>query len=174
MKDSDITPVKQIAAILCQREEDFTKALPLLGRSFSSVEYVGEFLDFVATDYYEPEMGVGLKRGMIAFKDLIHPGELTASKLMARDLENQFRRDGKRRINIDIGYLDLFKVVLASFKGRSNKIYLDKGIWADMILYFENAQYQTFMWGFPDFKSGIYNDDLIQIRSMYKKQIREK
>ncbi len=174
MEISDIVSVKLVAAILCRDQNDYFKALDRLGETYSDVDFQGEFFPFKETDYYESEMGSGLMRGMISFKKLVHPGYLVESKLLAKKLENEFTQNGNRRINIDVGYLDLFKVVLASFKGRSNKIYMSDGIWADMILYFEKGDYQTFMWGFPDFKSGIYNRDLSEIRSIYKEQLKQK
>ncbi len=168
----DITNVKQVAAILYQDREDYEGILPELTTLYSPIDYQGEFFPFVETDYYESEMGKGLHRGMVSFKKLVHPEQLAASKVKAREFEDTLRKNGNRRINVDIGYMDMFKVVLASFKGRSNKIYLSAGVWADMIMYFEEGDYKTFMWGFPDFKSGIYNRDLINIRNLYKTQLK--
>lgn len=168
----DIKNVKQVAAILYQDRKDFEAVVPELTKLYSRIDYQGEFFPFVETDYYESEMGKGLHRGMISFEKLIHPDQLTASKIKSREFENTLRENGNRRINVDIGYMDMFKVVLASFKGRSNKIYLSDGVWADMIMYFEEGDYKTFMWGFPDFKSGIYNSDLVKIRNLYKTQLR--
>lgn len=171
---SELTRVKLVAAMLYRDENDLQRAFDLLEQAFSAVDYRGSFFPFVETDYYEEEMGAGLKRGMISFRDLVHPGFLAESKQISKSLEQQLAGNEKRTVNIDIGYLDVFKLVLASFKGRSNKIYLSDGIWADMICYFEQGDFKTFLWGFPDFKSGIYNKDLIEIRSIYKKQIRQK
>lgn len=173
MESSEITLVKQVAAILYQEKEDFDNVLPVLKETFSEVDYIGEFYSFVETDYYEMEMGAGLKRGIISFSGLVHPETLVKSKHLARRLEDNLRKNGNRKINIDVGYLDLFKVVLASFKGRSNKIYMSDGVWADMILYFEGGDYKSFIWGFPDFKSGIYDNDLKEIRTAYKLQLRK-
>ena len=109
---------------------------------------------------------------MISFEELVSPGFLADAKHLTHFLENELADDDSRKINIDIGYLDLFKFVLASFKSRSNKIYLGKNIWADMILYFESATYQPFIWSFPDFKNGKYNKDLISIRNRFKPQLK--
>ncbi len=168
----EITSVKLIAAILYRKEEEYKQLRPYLTDTFSAVDYQGKFLPFVETDYYESEMGKGLVRGMISFEQLVHPECLARVKHQARDLENRFSIHDNRSVNIDIGYMDMFKVVLASFKGRSNKIYLSDGVWADMILHYESGVYKSFMWGFPDFKSGIYNADLMEIRSIYKKQLK--
>ncbi|MCG8334402.1 MAG: DUF4416 family protein [Proteobacteria bacterium] len=169
----DIINVKQVAAILYQDRADYDAVNAELTSIYSKIDFEGEFFPFVETDYYESEMGKDLHRGMISFQKLVHPEQLAASKIKAREFEDGLRENGNRRINVDIGYMDMFKVVLASFKGRSNKIYLADGVWADMIMYFEEGDYKTFVWGFPDFKSGIYNKDLIKIRNLYKSQLRD-
>jgi len=167
----DIAPVKLIAAVLYRREEALAEALEQAVALFSTIDYRGEFFPFRESDYYVPEMGPGLQRGLIAFEKLVHPGFLAPAKRLTRDLENRLAIDGKRQVNIDIGYLDLFKVVLASFKGRTNKIYLSDGVWAAMVLYFEKGGFHPFLWSFPDFKSGIYDPSLQTIRSTYKSQL---
>ena len=170
---TDLTCVKPLAAVLYRKRQDFDSVLPALRETFSEIDFEGQFFPFVETDYYQSEMGDGLQRGMISFRELVHPQTLVSMKQKAKTLEDYLRLSGNRSVNIDVGYMDMFKVVLASFKGRSNKIYLSEGVWADMILYFEEGQYKTFMWGFPDFKSGIYNEDLVKIRGLYKQQLRE-
>jgi len=173
MEKSEITPVKQIAAVLYQSEAELEKAYTLMAKRFSGIDFKGEFFPFVESDYYGPEMGSGLMRGIISFEQLVDPGTLAASKLLARNLENQLRSEGGRTVNIDIGFLDMFKIVLASFKSRSNKIYLSDGVWADWLMYFEGGDFKTFLWSFPDFKSGIYDTALKSIRNRYKSQLKE-
>ena len=169
----DIENVKLVAAVLFADKKQYELLKPILIETFSEIDYEGSFFPFVETDYYESEMGKGLIRGMISFGKLVHPSCLAEAKQKAREIEQKFSQLDNRMVNVDIGYMDMFKVVLASFKGRSNKIYLSGGVWADMILYFESGDYQSFSWGFPDFKSGIYNQDLKEIRSNYKKQLKQ-
>ncbi len=169
---SIVEPVKLIAAVLYREPTSYIKAKELMEDTFSKIDYEGTFFDFTDSDYYEKEMGSGLKKGIISFEKLINPEELVEVKHMAHHLENELSIQDDRIVNIDAGYLDIFKLVLASFKGRSNKIYMGRRIWADIISYFEKGHYQSFIWTFPDFKRGLYEPDLIQIRDNYKKQIR--
>ena len=60
--------------------------------------------------------------------------------------------------------------MLASFKGRGNKLYLDEGVWADMILVYEQGRFQPLPWSFPDFRAGAYDEDLSRIRGILKAQ----
>ncbi len=173
MNASSIEPVKLVAAVLYQKIEDFQSGLALLEKAFSSIDFQGSAFPFVESDYYQEEMGSDLKRLMISFDELVMPDTLVKAKQTTKQLEQQLADQGNRTVNLDIGYLDIFKLILASFKGRSNKIYMGEQVWADMILYFEKGDYQSFLWSFPDFKSGIYNKDLISIRNKYKRQLKE-
>ena len=76
-------------------------------------------------------------------------------------------------MNIDCGYIDYDKVVLASAKYNGNKIYLDYGIWADLTLFFEKGKFYPYPWSFPDFRSGMYDAVFVEMRTRYKLQRRE-
>ena len=173
MDDTQLTSVKLVAAVLYQEDRFLHDAYERLENTFSKIDIQGQFYPFQVSDYYEQEMGADLKRGVISFEKLVHPGFLAESKLKTRELEQNLANAGSRRVNIDIGYLDLYKVVLASFKARSNKLYVSDGVWADIVLVFEKGQFGTLQWGFPDFKSGIYNEALVSIRNRYKQQLKE-
>ena len=81
--------------------------------------------------------------------------------------------DAGRRVNIDPGYMDYYKIVLASFKEGPQKIYLGEGVYADPILLFYEGEYVPFQWTFPDFKAGIYAEDFRAIRALYKNARKE-
>ena len=81
-------------------------------------------------------------------------------------------RPDARTVNCDAGYLDHNKVVLASAKEAGQKVYLDKGIYADLAGRYKNGAYRPFEWSFPDFKDGRYDKELLAIRALYLKQLR--
>ena len=116
-------------------------------------------------------MGQQLQRILLSFSEPKAPDTLIEIKQLTTQLEDQFRVNNQRQLNIDPGYLDLFKVVLASNKGRGNKLYLGAGVWADMTLYYHRKTWHTFDWSFPDFKSGLYNETLLQIRTQYRQNL---
>lgn len=171
MEQEGVAPVKWFIAILFKDEAVLERALSRLADSFCAIDFRSPSFPFTLTDYYQPEMGTGLRRMLASFSMLAPPDRLISLKTSTASLEKEYSREGKRAINIDPGYLDLFKVVLASFKGRGNKIYLGQGIWADFTLYYQKGAFYSFQWSFPDFKSGIYNEALKKIRDLYKRDL---
>ena len=127
--------------------------------------------DFDVTAYYEEEMGESLKRIFYSFVDLIGPEAIVGVKTTSSEIEDKFAEGGKRRVNIDPGYMDFYKLVLASNKYLGQKIYLGKDVYADPTLYYDKG-WKPYDWGFPDFKSGRYDSFLTEVRTRYKRKIR--
>ena len=165
-------PVKLIIAVLYSDGDKLNAAQQLVTAAFGEIDYTGVPFAFEVTDYYESEMGSPIYRKFFGFESLITAEELTAIKLQTATFESQLAVNGRRRVNLDPAYLDLDKLVLASFKQRANKIYLTKGVWADMTLYYEKGAFLPFPWSFPDFKDRRYERDFLHLRMLYKKQLR--
>jgi len=73
------------------------------------------------------------------------PDRLIECKLKAIQLEDRFKVDGKRKLNVDPGYIAIEKVVAASTKNFTHRIYLGKGIYADLQLIRKNRYEVTTM-----------------------------
>ena len=166
-------PVQLVAAILYRREDHLDRCLEMMARCWSPVDFRSQAFLFSATDYYREEMEHPLFRGLVGFSDLIPPEKLAEIKWDATEVERQFASDGRRAVNIDPGYLDEFKLVLASFKERGNKVYLSRGVWADTTLYYQKRSFKTLPWTFPDFCSSQYQDALLQLRQNLKNKRRQ-
>ena len=165
-------PVKLVAALLAADGAAFAAALELLGGRFGSVDFRGEEHPFDATDYYEREMGRDLRRLLVSFARLVEPEALVDAKLAACEMEARLAVDGRRRVNIDVGYLDVHKLVLASGKFAASKVHLGRGVYADVTLRYSEGRFQPFDWTFPDFRAGRYERDLVRIRERYKEGLR--
>jgi hypothetical protein len=77
-----------------------------------------------------------------------------------------------RIVNLDAGYLDHNKILLASAKEAGQKVYLDKGIYADLAGRYKDGRYQPFEWSFPDFRDGRYDKELLTMRKRYMAQLK--
>lgn len=125
---------------------------------------------FDLTDYYTPEMGTGLKRCFLSIKGLQSLVYSADWKLKTAEIEKKLSHKGKRRINLDPGYLDLSRVVLLSGKEGSHKIYLRDGVWADLVLLKDKGGYRNFPWTFPDLRNGCYDEFFLQVRAEFKSE----
>ena len=166
-------PVKYFIAVLFNEVEKLLKAKKELTARWGPVDFEGKDQAFDATDYYRPEMGEPLYRRLLAFEPLYPPTLIVSMKLECNEIESSFSLNGKRTVNLDAGYLDHNKVLLASAKEAGQKIYLDRGIYADLSGRYKAGKYRPFEWSFPDFKDGRYDEELLEIRKLYMRQVKK-
>lgn len=172
-KPENPVPVKYFVAVLFSASDYFSRGKKILQEKWGKLDLEGEPHLFEVTDYYQPEMGSPLYRTMVSFDELINPAEIVERKLGCNDIEERLASTNKRRVNLDAGYLDHNKVVLASAKEAGQKIYLGKGIYADLAGRYKAGRYQPFEWSFPDFKDGRYDRELLLIRKKYLEQLKD-
>ncbi|MEN3046405.1 MAG: DUF4416 family protein [Candidatus Hydrothermales bacterium] len=167
------TPVKLFTGIFFNDKDVVLKAKDELIKKIGEIDYESPIFDFNFTSYYEKEMGKDIKRIFYSFKDLIDPAKIVEIKYISFGIEKKIMdSEGKRKVNIDPGYMDFFKVVLVSFKPGGYKIYLDKGVYADITLWYEKGKFKPLLTSFPDFKNNIYEKTFLKIREIYKKGLK--
>jgi hypothetical protein len=165
-------PVKLFVAVLWVDGATLDAAVNRLQECWGPCDFTGLDRPFDLTDYYCAEMGSDLKRRLIAFQDLVPPESLVVAKLTCNGIEDALAGPEGRRINLDVGYLDHNKVVLASAKAAGQKIYLGSGIYADLVGRYTRGRYRPFDWTFPDFRDGRYDAELAALRRQYLEQRR--
>lgn len=174
-KPSVAKPSKVIpfVASLFQDEEVWQTALEGLVRRFGRLLKKSSLIPFEYTDYYTEEMGTGLRRIYVAFENRIDPSELCEIKQWTRQMEEKLALNGSRRVNLDPGYSNLSKVILATTKDAAHRIYLGCGIFAEVTLTFETGRFTPFPWTYPDYQTSealLFFDEL---RAFYKAFCRE-
>ncbi len=160
--------VKLFTGFIYKEEAVFTQAKEKLTKKFGKTDLVSAALDFNSTDYYEAEMGKTLKKRFISFARLIPIEELYRIKLYTNRLEDKFLVAGSRQVNIDPGYLDLAKLVLATTKDYAHRIFLRKGIFAEVALNFRGDTFSANDWTYPDYRTKEYIAIFNQIRQLYR------
>ncbi|MCL2688424.1 MAG: DUF4416 family protein [Chitinispirillia bacterium] len=168
----EVSPVKYFAAILYRDKTAFEQAVHAIEERWGSIDITGKDRLFDVTAYYEPEMGSPLFRRLVSFHSLFCPSLLADIKIACNEIEQKLSVNSKRTVNIDAGYLDHNKVLLASAKEAGQKIYMGKGIYADLAGRYKAGRYQPFEWSFPDFRDGRYDSELLKMRTEYLKQIK--
>lgn len=160
-------PAKLVVGVF-MKEKDLVRHVALqLTREFGPLDMVSAWLPFDYTSYYETEMGSPLFRRLFTFKALAAQGALAEIKIITNTIENEYLRNGQRRINIDPGYLVLERFVLATGKNFTHRIYLDKGIYADLTLIYQKGAFQKLPWTYPDYADRPIRDYLERVRNRY-------
>lgn len=171
MEIQTVDPVKLFIGVLYPSKIDIQVYYDHLKTVFGCFDEVSDVYDFDFTDYYQGEIGDSVSRQFISVDKLISPDDIVNIKLLCNQIEQLFSIDNRRHINLDPGYMDLHKLVLASAKYGRQKIYMNGGIYADPTLFFHKKEFHAYDWSFPDFSSGNYNSFFISIRNTYKKQL---
>jgi hypothetical protein len=140
---------------------------------FGALDFVSTSMPFDSTDYYTEEMGKTLWRRIVGFEALIHPETLPAIKLLTNALEASFSPDPEHRtVNIDPGYINRFHLILASTKTAPHRPYLKDGIYADLTLIYQEKNFKTLPWTYPDYGSEGIKTLLDQLRQKYLFQLK--
>jgi len=166
--------VKLFCAILYSDKEIYENCLKILEKDFSKIDYISNEIPFSYTSYYRPEMGEEIYRLYISFSDLIYPYKLAEIKKRTNDIENYFKVEGKRKINIDPGYISLSNLVLATTKNYSHRIAISPEIYAEVTLIYEKNSYKPLEWTYPDYKDPQNIIHFNNIRNILAKQPKEK
>jgi hypothetical protein len=151
---------------LIGRPERLAEVVRQLPRIFGTVDFLSDRLRFDFTAYYAAEMGEGLERQFVAFRRPIRPEQLVDIKLRTNRLEQRsFSARGKRQVNIDPGYLTLSKLVLATTKDHQHRVYLGRGIYAEVTLRFRAGTFAPWDWTYPDYRTPAYIAIFNQLRA---------
>jgi len=143
--------VKLFASVIFHDDVDLLDVFSRLRTAIGPVEEQTEPAVFTHTTYYDKEMGEGLRRFFVLFAPLFDRAVLPDIKRATNEIEELFARSGNRMVNIDSGYIALEHVILATTKGYAHRVYLGKGIHADLTLMFNSGSYRILQWTYPDY-----------------------
>ena len=166
-------PVKLVVGLIFKDEISLRKALALLKLKFGQIDFESQIIPFNYTDYYKEEFGSTLNRVFVSFKKLIFAKDISRIKIITNKLEQKLSSQNRRTVNIDPGYLNLAKLVLASTKDFSHRIYLNHGIYAEITLIFKDKTFQFLDWTYPDYRAKEYIEIFMKIREIYFHQIKK-
>ncbi|MBD3246955.1 MAG: DUF4416 family protein [Candidatus Omnitrophica bacterium] len=167
-------PVKFFFGVLYSEESIYIRARELLAEKYGTCDFETKPVPFTFTDYYQEEMGSGLLRRFFSLRTLRTPARLVGIKLDSIGVEKKFSVGERRKINIDPGYINEAKLVLASTKDFSHRIYLSRGIFAEVTLTYQHRKFRPLPTTFPDYRTEWYREQFEQIRTRYREQLLEK
>jgi hypothetical protein len=167
-------PAKLFCALLLAPTVSLLDVERHLQQYFGAIILRSPPVPFSQTAYYNREMGEGLTRLYVAFEPLISIIDLAAVKHTTNRLEGKWAlTSGQRRANLDPGYLDLAKVVLASTKDHAHRLYLGAGIFAEVTLRYRQKRFQPWEWTYPDYRLPTTLAYFNRLRELYKAQLRQ-
>jgi len=138
--------------------------------AFGPVALRSEVFAFTETDYYRAAMGPDLLKTFFCFERPFDPAGLPAVKLRTNEWEEEYARESghaeQRPLNLDPGYLTLAKLVLASTKDHSHRLYLGEGIYGEVTLHYQGDAWQSSRWTYADYRRADYQDFLTQCREL--------
>ncbi len=149
-------------------EELLFEIKPILIKEFGEILYETNPLDWNWSNYYREEMGEVIKRSFLFFKTTIDSSSISDIKLRTNNIEDAFSIHGRRRINLDPGYITLSKVVLASTKNYCHRIYLGKGIYAEVTLYYKENSFKPHIFTYRDYADPSTIQVFNSVRNMIK------
>jgi hypothetical protein len=97
-----------------------------------------------------------------------------AETLLARQFGDPTKKstDGIRRpINIDPGYVHRYKVVLATTKDHSHRVYINEGIHAEVTLHWSQNKWTPWPWTYADYQTATASAFFERARTAYLAQL---
>ncbi len=159
------------AGLLYHSEEALQKATEQLRAAIGPEEFITEPLLWEHTEYYRDELGWPIYRRFVLFDRLIEPQEIVDIKLLTNEIEDRLSIEGRRSINIDPGYITLSKLVLATTKNYTHRIYLGRGIYAEVTLYYIKGRFLEHQFTYPDYRSSEYKEIFERMRQVLKERL---
>jgi Domain of unknown function (DUF4416) len=166
------SPVLLIVAAISQYPEVLDWAKKTIESHVGPIALTSPAFDFTETDYYLATMGADLKKQFFACERLIDPAQLVDLKRQTNRWEEEFaaqcRFSEARPLNLDPGYITLAKLVLASTKDHSHRLYLGQGIYGEITLSYRGGRWQETQFTYPDYRRADFHEFFIACREYLK------
>ena len=167
-------PVKYFCAVTYTKTISFQDILNSLQVLFPNIDTQSDIYDFDRfTDYYKTEMGINLNKCFISNKVLDEISRLPWYKINSNLIEAEFLRNSKRQVNLDPGYITEAKLVLATTKDYSHRLYLSDGIFGDLHMVYSGKSYKPQPWTYPDYKHDAAAAYFNELRRIYREQLQD-
>lgn len=160
-------PAKLIVSLFLREKQQLFPVVMDLIEAFGTVDMISGWFPFDYTRYYEPEMGKSLFRRILVFRRLIELEALAEIKHCTNDIEKRYSEDGNRTVNLDPGYMNHARFVLATGKDYAHRIYIGRGIYADLTLIYQQGAFQPLPWTYPGYAAETMRDYLGRVRNKY-------
>ena len=171
-------PVLLIAAVTSRNAAAFDWTVQQAESHWGPVALKSPVFDFTETTFYTESMGTELKKQFLAFEPLFDSGEIAQTKHISNKLEAAYAVESdhpeQRPVNIDPGYITEAKLVLVTTKDRDHRIYLQKGIYAEVTLFYRSKQWHHSRWTYPDYQREDFQEFFTRCRLHLRQAIQSR
>ena len=160
---------KLIIGVIYHEEETLRRALGILTEEFGEIEAVSEEFSFSKefSTYYDEEIGGEGLRRIYSFKDTVDPSRQAEIKLRTNEIEAELSVDGLRKINLDPGFINHGRLLLATTKETGFRIPLSDGIYTELTLFWARGGWQKLPWTYRDYQSERVQKFITEVRRTY-------
>jgi hypothetical protein len=172
----DPGPVKLFIGILAADQNCLDSAIKEIEKNYGSIDLPSEVWPFTQTDYYKDQTGNNILRQFVSINELIEPGQIAEIKhqtnKIEQDLAEKLKHQWPRPVNLDPGIIEPSKLVLATTKNFSHRIYIGRKMYAEVTLIYDKGKWKAFDYTFPDYKQQLYWDFFTKVRKKLLEQLK--
>ena len=167
---------KMIIGVIYHDKALLQRAIEILTAEFGEIEAESEEFSFSRefSTYYDEELGGEGLRRILSFKELVDPARQAEIKLRTNAIELELSPEGSRIINLDPGFINHGRLMLATTKETGFRVPLAEGIYTELTLFWARGGWQKFPWTYRDYQSERVQNFITEVRRTYLAQRREK
>jgi hypothetical protein len=168
-KTCEFEKEKLIVGVIYHDTEIYDSAISILKGEFGEIDNTSEVFSFSKeySSYYDGELGGEGMRIILSFKETVDPSRQAEIKLFTNSIEEKFSVDGKRRINLDPGFISHGRLLLATTKKTGFRIPLSDGIYSELTLFWARGAWHKLPWTYRDYQSERVQRFLTKTRKIY-------
>lgn len=160
---------KLIVGVIYSDPEILGRAMDRLTERFGEWDMVSEEFSFSDefSDYYDEELGGKGMRRIYSFLRTVDASRQAEIKEFTNSVEKELSVDGRRKVNLDPGFINHGRLMLATTKAASFRIPLKNGIYTELTLFYARGGWHKFPWSYRDYQSERVQKFLTEVRRVY-------
>ena len=164
-------PGKLVASVITSSRDALADCVAALERRFGRVECETGEIPCQRASALREEMGDSLLRHFFSFEQPVKRGNLPEIKMSCGKIEQRFADHLDdfhfRTVKVDPGILTPDNLVMASCHELNHRIYLSRGVFAEMVLIYSQGCFMRLPWTDPDFCHKEVIDLASRVRSEF-------
>ena len=172
----DFEDEKLIIGVIYSDKRVYDEVMAILVEEFGETDGECEEFSFSRefSDYYDEELGGEGMRKIFSFAKPVDASRQAQIKTFTNAIEARYSENGQRKINLDPGFINHGRLMLATTKPTGFRIPLDLGIYTELTLYYARGQWHKLPWTYRDYQSERVQAFLTKARNTYLKERRLK